>query len=109
MLLLVLQNPNNSTSENHEISPSSLGEVAAISKLKEHSSENDYDPRIDQENIDSIEDVYKVAEHDFDPSEYELKKLSDMHASLDDITSIRTRLQDQLHSVCIYLPLDSVN
>lgn len=73
-----------------------------ISKLKEHSAENDYDPRLDQENIDSIEEVYKVAGDDFDPSEYELRKLSDMHSSLDDIQSTRTRLQGQLHSVSLW-------
>lgn len=61
--------------DHHEINHSSFSNeaTAAISKFKEHIAESHHDPRIDQENIDSIEQDYFTYDETFDPGEYELK------------------------------------
>lgn len=70
--MYVLQSTAPAGFDHQDITQSSFGDSAAISKFKEHISEP-HDPRIDQENIDSIEDKYYICEDEFDPSEYELK------------------------------------
>ena len=59
--------------DHQDINQSSFTDDTAISKFKEHITHSHYDPRIDQENIDSIEEEYFTYDEKFDPSEYELK------------------------------------
>ncbi|XP_067934677.1 syndetin-like [Watersipora subatra] len=76
----------------------SLSDETAISKFKEHVAESHHDPRIDQENIDSIEENYFTFDSSFDPNAYELKHIKD-GVTLSDIAARRDKLCKQLKSV----------
>ena len=62
----------NALDYHHDINQASFSDETAISKFKEHIAESHYDPRIDQENIDSIEENYFTFDETFDAREYEL-------------------------------------